>query len=67
MATEQPKPAAKEVKMDLFEDDDEFEEFAIDQGRSSIVDKVEYPLALCFQQGCIVAVAFEFHVVYFLL
>lgn len=32
MATEQPKPAAKEVKMDLFEDDDEFEEFAIDQG-----------------------------------
>ncbi|KAL3343007.1 hypothetical protein AABB24_026854, partial [Solanum stoloniferum] len=31
MATEQPKPAAKDVKMDLFEDDDEFEEFAIDQ------------------------------------
>ncbi|MCD7453080.1 hypothetical protein HAX54_019512 [Datura stramonium] len=31
MATEQPKPAAEDVKMDLFEDDDEFEEFAIDQ------------------------------------
>lgn len=32
MATEQPKPAAEDVKMDLFEDDDEFEEFEIDQG-----------------------------------
>lgn len=32
MATEQAKPAAEEVKMDLFEDDDEFEEFEIDQG-----------------------------------
>ncbi|KAK4362367.1 protein DELETION OF SUV3 SUPPRESSOR 1(I)-like [Lycium barbarum] len=31
MATEQPKPTAEDVKMDLFEDDDEFEEFAIDQ------------------------------------
>ncbi|KAL6559415.1 hypothetical protein OROGR_004532 [Orobanche gracilis] len=33
MATEQSKPAAEneETKIDLFEDDDEFEEFAIDQ------------------------------------
>ncbi|XP_004241550.1 protein DELETION OF SUV3 SUPPRESSOR 1(I) [Solanum lycopersicum] len=31
MATEQPKPATVDVKMDLFEDDDEFEEFDIDQ------------------------------------
>ncbi|XP_031111233.1 protein DELETION OF SUV3 SUPPRESSOR 1(I)-like [Ipomoea triloba] len=31
MATEQPKPAPEDVKMDLFEDDDEFEEFEIDQ------------------------------------
>ncbi|KAG8378936.1 hypothetical protein BUALT_Bualt07G0036400 [Buddleja alternifolia] len=31
MATEQPKPATEEAKMDLFEDDDEFEEFEIDQ------------------------------------
>ncbi|PHT32729.1 hypothetical protein CQW23_29066 [Capsicum baccatum] len=31
MATEQPKPVAEDVKMDLFENDDEFEEFAIDQ------------------------------------
>lgn len=32
MATEQPKPAAEDAKIDLFEDDDEFEEFEIDQG-----------------------------------
>ncbi|KVH98946.1 DSS1/SEM1-like protein [Cynara cardunculus var. scolymus] len=32
MATmEQPKAAAEEAKIDLFEDDDEFEEFEIDQ------------------------------------
>ncbi|KAL6545558.1 Protein DELETION OF SUV3 SUPPRESSOR 1(I) [Orobanche gracilis] len=31
MASEQAKPATDEVKMDLFEDDDEFEEFGIDQ------------------------------------
>ncbi|KAI3454519.1 hypothetical protein Pfo_011182 [Paulownia fortunei] len=31
MATEQPKPATEEAKIDLFEDDDEFEEFEIDQ------------------------------------
>ncbi|XP_060215635.1 protein DELETION OF SUV3 SUPPRESSOR 1(I)-like [Lycium barbarum] len=31
MAIEQPKPTAEDVKMDQFEDDDEFEEFAIDQ------------------------------------
>lgn len=35
MATEQPKAAAEDVKMDLFEDDDEFEEFEIDQGQST--------------------------------
>lgn len=32
MATEQPKPATEDVKMDLFEDDDEFEEFEINEG-----------------------------------
>lgn len=32
MATEKVNPATDEVKMDLFEDDDEFEEFEIDQG-----------------------------------
>nr|GEZ08927.1 hypothetical protein [Tanacetum cinerariifolium] len=34
MATkeEQPKAVAEEAKIDLFEDDDEFEEFEIDQG-----------------------------------
>ncbi|KAL4295649.1 hypothetical protein GQ457_12G008100 [Hibiscus cannabinus] len=31
MATEQPKPATEEVKLDLFEDDDEFEEFEINE------------------------------------
>ncbi|XP_022767455.1 protein DSS1 HOMOLOG ON CHROMOSOME V-like [Durio zibethinus] len=31
MATEQPKSATEDVKMDLFEDDDEFEEFEIDE------------------------------------
>ena len=31
MATE-PKPATEDVKIDLFEDDDEFEEFEIDEG-----------------------------------
>ncbi|KAK3005152.1 hypothetical protein RJ639_017158 [Escallonia herrerae] len=31
MATEQPKAATEETKIDLFEDDDEFEEFEIDQ------------------------------------
>ncbi|PKI56964.1 protein DELETION OF SUV3 SUPPRESSOR 1(I)-like [Punica granatum] len=30
MATE-PKPATEEAKMDLFEDDDEFEEFEINE------------------------------------
>ncbi|XP_073059356.1 protein DELETION OF SUV3 SUPPRESSOR 1(I)-like isoform X1 [Primulina eburnea] len=29
MATEQPKPTTEELKIDLFEDDDEFEEFEI--------------------------------------
>lgn len=38
MATnEQPKAANEEAKIDLFEDDDEFEEFAIDQGKLSFV------------------------------
>lgn len=32
MATEQPKAATEDAKIDLFEDDDEFEEFEIDQG-----------------------------------
>ncbi|XP_057806262.1 protein DELETION OF SUV3 SUPPRESSOR 1(I)-like [Salvia miltiorrhiza] len=31
MATERQKPASEEVKTDLFEDDDEFEEFEIDR------------------------------------
>ncbi|KAH6797456.1 SUV3 suppressor [Perilla frutescens var. hirtella] len=31
MATEKQKPDTEEVKIDLFEDDDEFEEFEIDQ------------------------------------
>ncbi|CAA0820894.1 Probable 26S proteasome complex subunit sem1-2 [Striga hermonthica] len=31
MATEKPKPATDGAKIDLFEDDDEFEEFEIDQ------------------------------------
>jgi hypothetical protein len=31
MATE-PKPATEDVKIDLFEDDDEFEEFEINEG-----------------------------------
>lgn len=33
MATEQ-KAATEDVKMDLFEDDDEFEEFEINEGNS---------------------------------
>ena len=37
MATE-PKPATmEEVKMDLFEDDDEFEEFEINEGKSCAI------------------------------
>lgn len=32
MATEVKPAAAEDAKMDLFEDDDEFEEFEIDQG-----------------------------------
>ncbi|KAK2971103.1 hypothetical protein RJ640_005250 [Escallonia rubra] len=35
MATEQPKAATEETKIDLFEDDDEFEEFEIDQVRDN--------------------------------
>jgi len=31
MATE-PKPATEDVKIDLFEDDDEFEKFEINEG-----------------------------------
>ena len=33
--TEQPKAATEDAKIDLFEDDDEFEEFEIDQGMST--------------------------------
>lgn len=33
MATE-PKAATEDVKIDLFEDDDEFEEFEINEGKS---------------------------------
>ncbi|KAL6583845.1 hypothetical protein OROMI_003134 [Orobanche minor] len=38
MATEQSKPAdeGEETKIYLFEDDDEFEEFAIDQGERGL-------------------------------
>ncbi|XP_073022942.1 protein DELETION OF SUV3 SUPPRESSOR 1(I)-like [Primulina eburnea] len=43
MATEQPKPATEEAKMDLFEDDDEFEEFEIDY---ELEDKEEAKEAL---------------------
>lgn len=32
MAAEQPKPQNEDINMDLFEDDDEFEEFEIDGG-----------------------------------
>ncbi|XP_073049354.1 protein DELETION OF SUV3 SUPPRESSOR 1(I)-like isoform X1 [Primulina eburnea] len=31
MATEPPNPGTEEVEMDLFEDDDEFEDFDIDR------------------------------------
>ncbi|GAA0145434.1 hypothetical protein LIER_05630 [Lithospermum erythrorhizon] len=31
MDNKETKPAAEDLKIDLFEDDDEFEEFAIDQ------------------------------------
>ena len=34
MATNETKPTSEEAKMDLFEDDDEFEEFEIDLGKS---------------------------------
>ncbi|KAL2935988.1 DNA mismatch repair protein MutS [Bienertia sinuspersici] len=34
MATNEPKAASEEAKMDLFEDDDEFEEFEIDLAAS---------------------------------
>lgn len=37
MATEQQKPASEEAKTDLFEDDDEFEEFEINQGMCVLV------------------------------
>lgn len=36
MATE-PKAATEDVKIDLFEDDDEFEEFEINEGKSILV------------------------------
>ncbi|KAF9666277.1 hypothetical protein SADUNF_Sadunf16G0212800 [Salix dunnii] len=37
MATE-PKPATEDVKIDLFEDDDEFEEFEIDEASRIYID-----------------------------
>lgn len=39
MATE-PKTAVEEAKMDLFEDDDEFEEFDINEGDSCLIFQV---------------------------
>ncbi|XP_047956920.1 protein DELETION OF SUV3 SUPPRESSOR 1(I)-like [Salvia hispanica] len=38
MATEGQKPSAEEVKTDLFEDDDEFEEFEIDRVCEDLAD-----------------------------
>ncbi|KAL3512895.1 hypothetical protein ACH5RR_025612 [Cinchona calisaya] len=53
MATEQPKAATEDTKIDLFEDDDEFEEFEIDQGmptplflRSSLISHVVFVFGL---------------------
>lgn len=36
LATEQRKPQVGDVKMDLFEDDDDFEEFAVDPGELTL-------------------------------
>lgn len=44
MATELPKSGTEEVKLDLFEDDDEFEEFDVDQGG-------RFPLYIMFVSG----------------
>ncbi|MBA0564255.1 hypothetical protein Goshw_027232 [Gossypium schwendimanii] len=41
MATEQPKPQNEDINMDLFEDDDEFEEFEID-GEYKIAIRTEW-------------------------
>lgn len=46
MATNEAKPATEEAKMDLFEDDDEFEEFEIDLGNYS---KINFLLFLSFR------------------
>ncbi|KAL1541513.1 Protein DELETION OF SUV3 SUPPRESSOR 1(I) [Salvia divinorum] len=41
MATERQKPSSEEVKADLFEDDDEFEEFEIDQVCEDLAEQNE--------------------------
>lgn len=48
MATEQPKSATEDVKIDLFEDDDEFEEFEIDEGNCFTLKKKKFSLRLGF-------------------
>ena len=45
MATEGQKPSAEEVKTDLFEDDDEFEEFEIDRG---VYDELDFDMLFIF-------------------
>ncbi|KAH6758348.1 hypothetical protein C2S51_018583 [Perilla frutescens var. frutescens] len=57
MATEQAKPPTDEVKMDLFEDDDEFEEFEIDQGsaaRNATVEFLKYLFVISRSAGVLV-------------
>ena len=44
MATNETKPASEEAKMDLFEDDDEFEEFEIDLGKLKNTKMLTYTL-----------------------
>lgn len=44
LATEQRKPQVGDVKMDLFEDDDDFEEFAVDpEWEEKEISKVTTP------------------------
>lgn len=56
MAATETKPATEEAKMDLFEDDDEFEEFEIDLGNNSkqkllIITFSEFGLDTCFDDN----------------
>lgn len=52
MATE-PKAAVEEPKMDLFEDDDEFEEFEINEGDSCLVfHPYNGPAMLASNESC---------------